>query len=102
MRAAIALGGGASLVGGCRTAIPSAPHPLAHDAYIWQRDWTESVRAAVAAAPDELDGFRVLVLEVETDGSEPHDAWPDVDAAALAATHRPVTAVVRIDGSRPI
>jgi hypothetical protein len=100
VRAAIALGGvAAGLAGGCHArAVDPPPIALAHDAYVWQRAWTEPVRAAVAAAPGELTGLRVLTLEVE----DARDAWPDVDAAALAATGRPVIAVVRIDGSRPI
>jgi hypothetical protein len=77
---------------------------LTHEAYVWQRAWTGAVREAVAAAPPELSGLRVLVLEV-ADGRL---SWPEVaeegDAGieALVATHRPVTAVVRIAGSRPI
>ena len=54
--------------------------------------------SSVAAAPAELAGLRVLALEVEGGGP----AWPAVDAAALARAARPVTAVVRIDGTRPI
>lgn len=79
-------------------ALPASPPPLTHDAYVWQRAWTGSVRAAVAGAPSELAGLRVLTLEVGRDGTA---VWPAVDPASLVRAARPITAVVRLDGSRP-
>lgn len=76
----------------------TAAPPLAHEAYVWQRAWTGPVRDAVAHVPTELSGLRVLALEIDANAT----AWPAVEPAALAAAHRPVTAVVRLDGSRPI
>ncbi len=73
------------------------PAQLVHEAYVWQRAWTGAVRDAVSAAPAELTGLRVLALEVDGDD----ETWPAVDVAALAATGRPVTAVVRHGGARP-
>lgn len=73
------------------------PAALTHEAYVWQRSWTPAVGAAVAGAPAELRGLRTLMMEVGVDGAE---VWPAVDLAALAASGRPVTAVVRIDGRR--
>jgi hypothetical protein len=84
------------IVVGCGAPVP--PRPLDHDAYVWQRAWTGAVVDAVAGAPAELHGLRVLAVEVGAGAP----AWPAVDAAALARAARPVTAVVRIDGSRPI
>ena len=74
-----------------------APIALQHEAYVWQRAWTGSVRAAVASAPAELAGLRVLTLEIDRDG---HATWPGVSTDALVRASRPITAVVRIDGSR--
>ncbi|MBE7451740.1 MAG: DUF3142 domain-containing protein [Kofleriaceae bacterium] len=70
---------------------------LRHEAYVWQRAWTGAVREAVRGAPAELAGLRVQLLEVDRRGQL---GRPGVDAAALAAARRPVTAVVRIDGAR--
>ncbi len=70
---------------------------LRHEAYVWQRAWTGAVREAVRDAPAELAGLRVQLLEVDRRGQL---GRPGVDAAALAAARRPVTAVVRIDGAR--
>ena len=75
------------------------PVPLRHDAYVWQRAWTGAVIHSVAGAPAELAGLRVLSLEVDRRG---HPAWPAIDVGALVSAGRPVIAVVRIDGSRPI
>lgn len=63
----------------------AAVRPLAHDAYVWQRSWTGAVRASVEAAPRELVGLRVLIVD-------------GVDVPALARAARPVTVVVRIEG----
>src|SRR5262245_23939604 len=82
----------------CAPARP-IPVPLGQDAYVWQRAWTGAVSQSVAGAPAELAGLRVLSLEVDRRGGT---TWPAVDADALVAARRPVVAVVRIDGSRPI
>lgn len=73
------------------------PVALSHEAYVWQRAWTGAVRAAVATAQPEISGLRVLTLEVAPDGTVRTSA---VDAESLRRASRPITAVVRIDGSR--
>jgi Protein of unknown function (DUF3142) len=80
------------------TACSSNAQPLGQDAYVWQRNWTPSVSAAVATAPAAIGGLRVLVAE---SADAPLTILP-VDLRALADAHRPVTLVVRIDGSRPV
>lgn len=91
--AAVAACSGAS----SSTSSRHGPAALRHDAYVWQRAWTGSVRAAVANAPPELSGLRVLTLEVSRDGTH---TWPAVRTDSLLRANRPITAVVRIDGSR--
>jgi hypothetical protein len=71
--------------------------PLTHDAYVWQRAWTGAVRTSVAHAPSELAGLRVLTFEIARDGTA---TSPAVSIEALLRANRPITAVVRIDGSR--
>src|SRR5689334_10443192 len=73
------------------------PVALSHEAYVWQRSWTGAVREAVANAQPEISGLRVLTMEVEADGGV---RMPAVDVASLRRSSRPITAVVRIDGSR--
>ncbi|HVK77439.1 MAG TPA: DUF3142 domain-containing protein [Kofleriaceae bacterium] len=90
-----------TLLAGCAAddATPVAPATLTHEAYVWQRSWTGPVADAVAHAPAPLSGLRVLTVELDRTGAA---AWPAVDVAALAHAGRPVTAVVRLDGSRPL
>jgi hypothetical protein len=79
------------------SSVDTPPVALSHEAYVWQRAWTGAVRAAVAGAQPELSGLRVLVLEVSPDGTT---RSPAVDTESLVRAGRPITAVVRIDGSR--
>ncbi len=68
---------------------------LDQDAYVWQRNWSEPVREAVASAPTELGGLRVLVAEAAGDRLA-------LIPVQLADVHRPITLVIRVDGARPI
>lgn len=71
--------------------------PLSHhEAYIWQRQWTPAVVAAVSLQQSVFAGWRVLGLQVI--GSQKLVIRPDL--AALASSARPVRLVVRIEGAR--
>ena len=87
-----------AILAACRGERAAAPVVLEHDAYVWQSAWTPAVATAVATAPAELGALRVLALEISADGAR---TWPTIDIAALRRAARPVTAVIRIDGSRP-
>jgi hypothetical protein len=69
--------------------------PLPQDIYVWQRVWSEPVRKALVEANDVASGWRVLVAESDAPRNLKRFA---VDWAALARTHKPVIAVIRIDG----
>ncbi len=77
---------------------PEVAAKLPQAAYVWQRNWTPGVTEAVAHAIPALDELRVLAAEVEGGAM----TRMRMDAAALAAAHRPVTLVVRIEGARPV
>jgi hypothetical protein len=77
----------------------AAVQPLPQDIYVWQRVWSEPVRSALFEASDVTSGWRVLVAESDAPGRVKRIA---VDWAALARTHKPVTAVIRIDGQLAI
>jgi len=68
---------------------------LPNDAYIWQRQWTPALVAAVRGNAALVSQWRVLAAQVDVQGH-----WLNItpDWAALAATGRPVIAVVRIEG----
>ncbi|MGO4703322.1 DUF3142 domain-containing protein [Dyella sp. 2RAB6] len=75
---------------------PSAP--LLHDAYIWQRQWNPAVTSALTQSADAIRVWRVLAAQTDARGQlQP----VTIDRTALAATHRPVVLVIRIDGQLP-
>ena len=88
----------ASGCGGARE--PLAVKQVAQAAYVWQRNWTPGVREAVAHPLGALDGLHVLAAEV--DAGAQGLTLVRLDQVALALAHRPVTLVLRINGSRPI
>jgi len=77
-------------------AASSANHRvLPQDAYVWQRQWTPAVAAALGQSADLVRAWRVLAAQSDGAGRLRGTA---PDWAALSATGRPVIAVIRIDG----
>lgn len=73
--------------------------PLSQQAYVWQRTWTPAVSEAVRDVPQPISAWRVLVAETDAAGG-----WRrfDPDVSALESGHRPLIAVIRIDGQRRV
>lgn len=93
-----------AMVAGCHRASPTseattATAQLPQAAYVWQRHWTPAVRTAVTHPLAELDGLHVLAAEVDVHAAV---TMVRLDDQALAAAHRPITLVIRVDGTRPI
>lgn len=88
----------AILLIGMLAACQHPPQPLQHDAYVWQRQWNPAVTSALAQSADAIREWRVLAAQTDARGQLQPVA---IDRAALAATHRPVVLVVRIDGQLP-
>lgn len=86
------------LVGAVLAACQHPARPLEHDAYVWQRQWNGAVSSALMQSADAIHAWRVLAAQTDAHGRLQPVA---VDHAALAATHRPVVLVVRIDGQLP-
>ena len=84
------------LPGSVTAAWAHAPWP--HEIYIWQRAWTPALSAAVDDASFAA-GWRVLGAEIDAPGRV---QVVSVDWAALAATRKPVVAVIRVDGHMPL
>jgi hypothetical protein len=72
--------------------------PFDHQAYIWQRQWTPALAAAIDAMRGDFTGWRVLAAESDAAGNL-QAASPQFDL--LARSGKPVVAVLRLDGSRP-
>src|SRR5450830_446618 len=71
------------------------PPALPQQAYIWQRQWTPAVAAAMQASEPLLGGWRVLAAELNAQ-RQWQPAYPDWQA--LRATSHAVVMVVRLDG----
>ncbi len=69
------------------------PEPLEHEAYIWQRRWHPGLIEALNASAPRVNGWRILVAEVDAEGKA---FRPAADFVAIAAVGRPVVAVLRI------
>lgn len=79
------------LLGGCQRR-PAGDLPFTHDAYIWQRLWTDSLRRALHEATPAIHTWRVLVGEMDARGNLTR---VNVDWDALRASGRPMIGVVR-------
>jgi hypothetical protein len=84
----------ASIVGLAGSSAPTRS-PLSQDAYVWQRQWTPAVVAALEAAPPPIRAWRVLTAQADAGG---HLRATAVDRDALRKSGRPVVLVVRIEG----
>ena len=65
----------------------AAPHvsgPVRHEAYVWQRAWTEPVRNAVAQHATNFASLVVLKAEVSWKDKQPQVARVSPDYATLA------------------
>ena len=71
--------------------------PLRQWAYVWQREWTPAVSAAIRQAAPKLDGFVVLGAEIAWKDGKPKVLRPPVDWAVLRETRKPIGIAMRID-----
>jgi len=69
--------------------------PLANDAYIWQRRWTNTLLTALRIAASSIRVWRVLAAEAEAKAGLTEFA---VDRQALRQMKNPVIVVIRIEG----
>lgn len=80
-----------SLLAACQR----APQVLPQQAYIWQRQWSPAVAAAMQASEQLVGGWRVLAAELTTQ-RQWKTASPDWQA--LKTTQHAIVMVVRLDG----
>jgi len=71
--------------------------PLPQWAYVWQREWSPAVAAAIRQAAPKLGGFVVLGAEIAWKDGKPRVLRPPVDWAVLRETGRPIGIAMRID-----
>jgi hypothetical protein len=74
------------------------PERLRHEVYVWQRQWTPTVTTAMDQGAATFSAYRLLAAESDRDGSLVR-ITPDL--AAVSHAQRPVSAVLRLNGSDP-
>lgn len=79
----------------CVACAPEPPQRLPHDAYIWQRRWTNEVVAAMRQSSDLVRTWRVLAAASDAQG---HLRPIAVDWATLVRSERALIPVFRIEG----
>jgi hypothetical protein len=86
---------GVLLLNGCEQ---RAAPPLDQQVYVWQRQWKDAHREALAHSREDFSTLRVLALQ-----AFPKAGWSRarIDAQLLKADGRPLIAVVRLDGQLP-
>jgi hypothetical protein len=88
-------------------AAPAAPvcaAPAAawtHDAYVWQRQPSPALDAAIHSSRDHIHTCCFLASEISWHGDAPRIARPRLDHAALAALGKPVALALRINPLPP-
>jgi hypothetical protein len=75
---------------------PRQGGPLTHEAYVWQRAWTEPVRSAVAQHATNFSALAVLKAEVSWKDKKPQVTRVAVGYATLAHAQRPIGIALRI------
>lgn len=68
---------------------------LSHQAYVWQRNWSPRLTAAIEQHTAELDGLTVLVTEISSLADGGRAVRIPVNFDVLRATDRPITLAVR-------
>jgi hypothetical protein len=74
---------------------PGPARRVAQACYIWQRQWTDSVRNAVAQAGPHFDSLMVLVGEIDSGGGVLKFTPARPDWVSVSQTRKPVTLVLR-------
>ena len=76
--------------------LSAALPPLPHQAYVWQRAWTEPVCESVVTHAGDFSGIAALLAEVSWKNKIPQVARVAVDFPALTKINRPIGLVLRV------
>jgi hypothetical protein len=75
---------------------PRASGALRHDAYVWQRAWTQPVRDAISRHATNFSELVFLRGEITWHGSKPELVRVNMDKSLLADLKRPVGLALRV------
>ena len=85
---------GCALFASCRP--QSSDTPLVQRGYLWQRDWTQAVAAAVTEADRQMDGVVVLGAEIQWNAGRPSPIRANLSWQTLKSLKKPVALALRI------
>ena len=86
----------ALLTAGCHRATSGATDPLLQRGYLWQREWTPAVVAAITDAENKMDGVVILGAEIHWTGKTPQIIRANIPWEALKDTRKPYSIALRI------
>lgn len=69
---------------------------MSQQVYVWQRNWTASVKAAIRGNSEIVDGITVLCAEISIAGGVPNRINVSPDWEVLRSINRPVTLAIRV------
>jgi hypothetical protein len=75
---------------------PRAAGPLPQQAYVFQRDWIDTVRQAVLERGDAFSRLDILAAEISFHGDAIQTSTVAFDASAVRDSHRSIGLVLRI------
>jgi hypothetical protein len=85
-----------ALVASCRPQSTSQT-PLLQRGYLWQRDWTQAVAAAVTDADRHMDGVVVLGAEIQWNAGRPSPIRANLSWQTLKSLKGSVALALRVD-----
>ncbi|MEN8126768.1 MAG: DUF3142 domain-containing protein [Planctomycetota bacterium] len=71
--------------------------PLPHECYVWQRVWSEDLRAAIGRAESDLKGLTVLAAEIDVRPGRQQQQIMPVDYSFLSTVSQSVGIAIRIN-----
>ncbi len=90
------------------TPIANVSETVVHEAYIWQRQWDDELRAGIAAQAHQFVGFRYLAAQLKSDLPQAPDRFvaahwvvPNVSLQTFPAALE-VVPVIRLPGAAPL
>ncbi len=83
-----------SCLAACHESTPSGPLP--QRAYVWQREWTPAVSAAVIQASPKLAGLVIFGADISWRDGKPKTLRCAIDWKTLRDLHKPVGIAMRI------
>jgi hypothetical protein len=81
----------------CGRVAKTRSDPLPHDVYVWQRTWTQDVKAGLLAGQSSMQRYVVFAGELTLTEKPARMVKPAIDYDALAKLGKPIGLAIRVD-----